>query len=188
MARAPFWRGCGGDESAEYDQRRNAKVALGIGVAAGAIGWIRGGWGNPADAFDLAAPCALVAAAVFRARAARLSERLPQELVVSGLLALPYALALSLVVGPLWGWAALSTSLGEELLTQSQARGQTSLLGPQALVATTLSLLLTVYGLASGWVLYRRQAALREERADAEATLGRSAQELSDRLEDQGAP
>jgi hypothetical protein len=181
VARRPLWRGCGGDEAAEFAHRRRAWVALGIGVLSGTIGWGLGGWGNPADAFDIVAPCALVAGAVERARVARLSHALPRELLVSALLAIPYATAAALVIAPLWGWFALSTSLGEELLSSSQSETRAALFGSQPMVASVFALTLTLYGIAWAWVVFRRQRVLRTEGQDGTA-LGPAAQELSDLL------
>lgn len=165
MARLPLWRGCA-DEAAAQTQRQRALIALGLGLALGAVGWVQGGWGNPADLWDILAPVALVSAVVLRARAVPLSPSLPRELATSAILAIPYASAGAIVVGPLGAWFLVSSSLGEELRLGAQAEAQAALWGAQPAVALTLSLILTLYGIAVAWVVYRRQRVLAEEGAD----------------------
>lgn len=162
----PYWRGRGDDPEAVASLKRRALAALGIGLACGAIGWFQGGWGHPADVWDLSAPAALVGAALLRARAARLTNEVPREVLISGLLAVPYALGAILVVGPVWGWLTLSSSLGSELLSLSESQGQAALLGPSPGVAAATTLVLTVYGIAAAWVLYKRQRAFVAEGED----------------------
>jgi hypothetical protein len=153
-----LWRGCpfeANHPSAPWCQTlfRVASVVAGGGLLAGAL---NGGWGNPADPGDILGFVALGIAAFCRARLVAPSAFLPREVAVSAILSLAYAIPLVIVGCGTLLWATTRTGVGKEFLELSHLWGHTTVLGPYRSSALILSSALTIYGLAVGWVFYKR--------------------------------